>query len=123
MVATRTRGLGRPARTQLGGLLAGTLTVPLTAWYPAPTVRDDEPLARAGRGWLEARGWRQPVVSVSGLVRHPITRYRLQVVVFVAQRSEAEPWPLEQGAWCGRDDPDLPLTTLVKHVLNTANDL
>ncbi|MEZ4387620.1 MAG: A/G-specific adenine glycosylase [Candidatus Krumholzibacteriia bacterium] len=114
-VVVRARGLGRPYREDLGGLLAGTLCVPLTPWY-AGHLDDGQPFLAAWRAWFRSLGIDAGQPTLAGVVRHVITHHRLQVhvsAVTIDVRPPLGRWVEPTGDW--------PRSTLVARCLAKEN--
>lgn len=118
-IVTPARGLGAALRGEMGGLLSGTLCLPLTRWYagsvPAPT-----PLLAGFRRWLRTLGVELGATIVPGpRVRHTITSHRLHVQVVRGEIAgpcgrllAAGEWREVGAAW--------PRSTLVERCLGAA---
>lgn len=117
-------GLGRPVRRELGGLLAGLWSQPLTAWYADPlapshsgTTATRELAERSGaawRRWLRSLGWPQPRTTGVGMHRHAITTHRLRVHVSVAEWPPQRARPELPGAFWTADVHSSALSSLAR---------
>ena len=118
-VVARARGLGRPFRQDLQGVLEGLLWLPSTPWYQAPNHDGSTPLLAAWRSWLRNSGWTQPKVTLVGERRHTITNHRLRLVV--AETSWPKELPAEglgAGYWTPWPASDIPISTMVRRCLS-----
>lgn len=118
-VVARARGLGRPFRQDLQGVLGGLLWLPSTPWYQEPHQDGSTPLQAAWRSWLRDCGWTQPKVTLMGEHRHTITNHRLRLIV--AETSWPQELPTEglgAGQWAPWPASDIPISTMVRRCLN-----
>jgi A/G-specific adenine glycosylase len=111
------RGLGRPCRATLGGLLPGMWCLPMTHWYSADGSARDEPFLRAWRRWLHALGWARPRVVVLRTHWHAITSYRLHVRPMMADWPSDMPLPdVPSANWSTLKNAP-PISSLSRHSL------
>ena len=123
-VVAPARGLGRPVRKELAGLLSGLWSLPLTPWYAdsgAPAGREETSsrwFPAAWRRWLRSLGWAQPRLVTAGIHRHAITSHRLRVQVVAAEWPADLPRPaLAAARWLAPIDANLPLSSLARSSL------
>lgn len=118
-IVTAATGLGAALRSEMGGLLSGTLCLPLTRWY-AGSAAAPPPLLAAFRRWLRNLGVETGTTIAPGRrVRHTITNHRLHVQVVggeiagsCGRLAEVGEWREVGGAW--------PRSTLVERCLGAA---
>lgn len=87
---------GDPVRQDLSGLHRGLFGLPATPWLPAPARRGHEwpgsiwhSFLTMIPGWSHSNSADLPVMV--GRFRHSITRYRLEVLVYILNLSETPP--------------------------------